>query len=372
MKRAAANPRDARWPLALARLALDRHDDRAAQEWAEKALAIEPAQADARGIQAHVLVARDRCPAAFPILKGLPEESRKAWPELEADLFVCAVEGKSWTDARDASTRIPAAADGRKDVGRARTLLAEQTRKDKDQQARVEKEAQARREKEEQAQMRKDEQARKEKDQQARAEKEAQARADKEAQALRDKEEQAQKRKDEQTRKDKDQQARVEKEAQARREKEEQAQKRKDELARQDKEKTEAAAVAAPKALPAASSGTSAENDLAQDHALVLAGNPAKAEKDLQKRIGKDPGRRELRLALLEAACLAKHWSVASKEMAVLVPFTDSEVSYTFYAAVISYETGRLEDARIYLARSAPRIVETPYTRYYSEKIEGK
>ena len=276
-KRATDEPRETRWPVARARVALEEGDPKGALAWAEKALAIDPAQTDALAIQGHVFALRGRCAAALPILQALPAASYQSWSDLAADRFVCAVDRKDWAGAREAETLVPSAATERKDVVRARAMLAERTRKD----------AEA-------------------------------AKSSTPPSPV------------------------------------------------PTPERPTSASPAAPEPAPAPPT-----DDLAEPRRLVAAGDPSGAEKPLKRLVKKDPKRREAHLALLEAACLAKDWKIAARELAASVPFSETEAPYTFYASVVSYETGKIDDARQYLARSKGRINESAYTRFYEERIES-
>ena len=42
-----------------------------------------------------------------------------------------------------------------------------------------------------------------------------------------------------------------------------------------------------------------------------------------------------------------------------------------FYAAVVAYETGRIADAKRFLAASIDRVPRRSYVDYYKDKIES-
>jgi hypothetical protein len=104
---------------------------------------------------------------------------------------------------------------------------------------------------------------------------------------------------------------------------------------------------------------------------LIVSGKPAEAEKQLLALVPSQPDRREVRLALLEAACLAKDWKVATAQLSSLSPFREGEEPYMFYAGVVIYETGDPDRARPFLQRALPRIASTPYTQFYAKKVLG-
>ena len=109
---------------------------------------------------------------------------------------------------------------------------------------------------------------------------------------------------------------------------------------------------------------------LEESHRLISAGRAGTAVPLLNSALAADPGNRELRLALLEAACLARSYDVAIAQLPLSTPFSDSEASSMFYAAVVLFETGRNADARSYLQRALPRVTG-PLVDEYSKKIMG-
>ena len=67
-----------------------------------------------------------------------------------------------------------------------------------------------------------------------------------------------------------------------------------------------------------------------------------------------DPNNRELRLALLEAACLCRSYRDGAVQVPLVAPFNDAEAPSMFYAAVVLFETGKPDEARGYLKRAMP------------------
>lgn len=110
---------------------------------------------------------------------------------------------------------------------------------------------------------------------------------------------------------------------------------------------------------------------LRESSRLVHEGRPGEAAKILYDALQDDPTRRDLRLAFLEAATLFGDWRTASSQLSLLTPFRGGEESYVFYAAVVAYETGRIADAKRYLAASIGRIPRRSYVDYYKDKIES-
>jgi hypothetical protein len=104
---------------------------------------------------------------------------------------------------------------------------------------------------------------------------------------------------------------------------------------------------------------------------LVGAGKPGEAEEKLLPLAAANPKRRDLHLALLEVACLARDWKTGVAQVAALGAFQDGEEPSMFYAAVVLYESGDLGRAKAYLQKALPRIASTPYTQFYAKKILG-
>ncbi len=103
---------------------------------------------------------------------------------------------------------------------------------------------------------------------------------------------------------------------------------------------------------------------------MISAGRAADAQKALSEALTADPDNRELRLALLEAACLARAYSEGAAQVTLVTPFVESEAPSMFYAAVVLYETGKTDEARGYLRRAMPRVAG-PLVDEYSKKILG-
>jgi len=118
---------------------------------------------------------------------------------------------------------------------------------------------------------------------------------------------------------------------------------------------------------PTPSAGAS-KQALAESRTLVSTGKAAEAEQILTSALRGDPQNRDLRLALLEAACLAGAYDKALAQLPAVVPFTDGEAPSMFYAAVALFETGKADEARGYMKRAAPRV-SGPMVDEYSKKI---
>jgi len=110
---------------------------------------------------------------------------------------------------------------------------------------------------------------------------------------------------------------------------------------------------------------------LAESRQLVLAGRAGEARTALAGALNADPNNRELRLALLEAACLSRSYRDGAFQVPLVAPFGDTEAPSMFYAAVVLYETGKVDEARGYLKRAMPRV-SGPLVDEYSRKILGQ
>jgi tetratricopeptide (TPR) repeat protein len=109
---------------------------------------------------------------------------------------------------------------------------------------------------------------------------------------------------------------------------------------------------------------------LVQSRQLVQAGRAAEAQAALAEALKADPDNRELRLALLEAACLSRSYRDGAVQVPLVAPFGETEAPSMFYAAVVLYETGKEDEARGYLRRAMPRVTG-PLVDEYSRKILG-
>jgi len=116
-------PGNVAWPLALAREAAEREDWKDVTRWAEKALDLDRASAQALALRAHARLERRDWAGALGDLAALPPGEWKARPELQADRFVCLVESGDWGRAEETVKLIPEKLLARSDVARARQKL---------------------------------------------------------------------------------------------------------------------------------------------------------------------------------------------------------------------------------------------------------
>ena len=130
---------------------------------------------------------------------------------------------------------------------------------------------------------------------------------------------------------------------------------------------------ATPAAKPASAAEVTAHSEaaLTESRKLVVSGKAAEAEQVLNDAIKLDPANRDLRLALLEAACLTRSYKIGMAQITAVEPFGDVEAPSMFYAAVVLYETGHPKEARSYMERSAQKV-SGPLVDEYSKKILGQ
>jgi tetratricopeptide (TPR) repeat protein len=137
----------------------------------------------------------------------------------------------------------------------------------------------------------------------------------------------------------------------------------------------------APKSAPAADVAKSAEAPkpdaarsravLADSRRMIMTGKAGDAEIVLEQAVRADPANRDLRLALLEAACLTRSYPTGAAQVPLVRPFSDSEGPSIFYAAVVLYETGKAEEARAYMQQAAGKVTG-PLVDEYEKKIVGE
>jgi len=118
-------------------------------------------------------------------------------------------------------------------------------------------------------------------------------------------------------------------------------------------------------------SASNSMNALAESRRLIKALKANEAEKILLAALRSDPDNRQLRLALLEASCLAGAWTRGAQQLPLVSPFAEEEAGPMFYASVVLYETGRTDEARAYMERALPKV-SGPLVDEYAKKILGR
>ncbi|MGH9366287.1 MAG: hypothetical protein ACRD3M_01275, partial [Thermoanaerobaculia bacterium] len=324
-------PKAVKWPLALARYAAERQDDAAVVKWAGRVLELEGNNAEAQALRAHARVRRRQYAEALADLKALPKKQWDQWPELYADELVCLVDAKDWGGAEQVVKLVPSHLMTRSDVaGAQRELAKEQGRREKEN-ARQTTAIKESADPTETAVA--DERARREK-----ATREEQAPAAGKAPRVEQ---------------PPPQEARATPSPKA-----------------SAGQKPAAASSNAPGA--AERSSPSAADILAESRRLLKAGQKGEAVRLVIEALKAEPARRDLRLVLLEAACLSGDWKTGAAQVPLVSPLREREGPSMFYAAVVLYESGRRDEARLYMEKAKSRIQSVPYVADYEKKILEK
>ncbi|MGH9364907.1 MAG: hypothetical protein ACRD1B_06535, partial [Thermoanaerobaculia bacterium] len=323
-------PKAVKWPLALARYAAERQNDTTVVKWAGRVLELDGKNAEARALRAHARVRRRQYAEALADLKELPKEQRDGWPELYADELVCLVDAKDWGGAEQVVKQVPSHLMTRSDVAGAQRELAKE---------------QGRREKENARQIT--------------AIKES---ADPSETAAAD----------ERARREKT--TREEQAPAAGKPPVEQPRPQEATAAPSPKDSAGQKPAAASKNAPGAAerSSPSAADILAESRRLLKAGQKGEAVKLVVEALKSEPARRDLRLVLLEAACLSGDWKTGAVQVPLVSPLREREGPSMFYAAVVLYESGHRGEARLYMQEAKSRIQSTPYVDDYEKKILEK
>lgn len=99
------------------------------------------------------------------------------------------------------------------------------------------------------------------------------------------------------------------------------------------------------------------------------AGDPSEAQRTIRDALRKTPGSRDLRLAMLEASCLARDWPTGISQLTLIEPFRNGEDRYRFYAAVVLFESGRSADAKPLMTEALPRLVRSEFVEHYAKLV---
>jgi hypothetical protein len=119
----------------------------------------------------------------------------------------------------------------------------------------------------------------------------------------------------------------------------------------------------------ATASRTTALDSIERAKRLLAEGKADEAKPFLVSAVSRDPGRRELRLLLLQAAVLSSDWQTALQQLPLAQPFADTEAAAMFYASVALFESRREEEARELMTRALPRLAPSAYVDTYAKKI---
>jgi thioredoxin-like negative regulator of GroEL len=104
---------------------------------------------------------------------------------------------------------------------------------------------------------------------------------------------------------------------------------------------------------------------------LVQQGKFAEAATQLRVAVAADPRNRAYRLALLEAAVLAKDWATANAQLSSVTPLTAGEELYMFYGSVALFETGRAQEAKSLMEKAKDRMNSSPLVDHYLNAVLG-
>lgn len=105
---------------------------------------------------------------------------------------------------------------------------------------------------------------------------------------------------------------------------------------------------------------------------LIKDAKYTEAVRVLRPAVSSNPDNRALKLALLEAAVLARDWRTAAAQVPTVTPLGTGEELYMFYASVALYETGRHDEAKLFMEKARPRMVPSPMVDYYVKTILGQ
>lgn len=306
--KASSEPSNPEWPLTLARDARDRGDTKAALKWTDKALRADAKSAEAHAIRLAIFTARKDDSKALAELRAMPDEAWSEIPGIVADAFVVFTRTKNEAQADAIATRISEADLERTDVAAAMESWR----------ARM-------------------------------ASSSAAAQAPSSSSP-----------------------ASTESETSA------PAEPTSPEPQKATPPATPVAGapdVLDTPARPATGSFTGTQDRvsaaLMAAKKLTNANQPVDAQKVLRDELRRTPESRELRLALLEASCLARDWRTGASQISMVEPFRTTEDRYRFYAAVVLFETGRADEAKPIMAEAAPRLASSPFVDHYVKLILG-
>jgi hypothetical protein len=105
---------------------------------------------------------------------------------------------------------------------------------------------------------------------------------------------------------------------------------------------------------------------------LIGEGRPADAQLVVRDAIRSNPESRELRLAMLEASCLASDWRTGMSQLLLIEPFRSGEEKYMFYGAVVYHESEKPDDARRLMTVALPKLARNSYVDHYARLVMGE
>ncbi|MCM2316195.1 MAG: hypothetical protein NDJ92_13695 [Thermoanaerobaculia bacterium] len=307
--KASSEPSNPEWPLELARGARERGDQKAVLRWTDKALRADASSAEAHAMRLAIFTARKADGEAIKELRAMPDAAWSEIPGIVADAFVVFTRTKNDEQADALATRI-----GEADLQRADVASAMESWR-----ARTASSAAA--------------QSAPPEPTDAPAADEAPAAAEPSAQES------------------------------------------------ADAPPPSTPAAAAPEVIEAPVKTSTGSFTGAQDRVSaalmaakkrLAANEPVDAQKLLRDELRRTPESRELRLAMLEASCLARDWRTGVSQISMVEPFRAAEDRYRFYAAIALFETGRVAEAKPLMAEAAPRLAPSPFVDHYMKAILGE
>lgn len=322
------DPKNPEWFVALMKESAARDQQVDVIRYGSRVLELDPSNKDVRPLLVHARSSRKECREALAIIAGVDLSKN---PDLYADQAVCFVQMSRWKEAETALASVPAPLKSRADVKRAQQLVASENSRVAAEVAKIAFEKK---------------------------------RAD-DARIAAEK-----KRADD---------ARIAAEK-----------KRADDarIAADRLRATPTRTVSAPPqpaapqtrgvaAVPQTSSATAKPTLKAADvienaRKLIRDAKYADAVKTLRPAVQAEPDNRQLRLALLEASVLARDWRTAASQVPVVTPLAAGEELYMFYASIALYETGRHDEAKLFMEKARSRMVPSPMVDYYVKAILGQ
>ena len=316
-------PKDAHWPLWLAREYVSADDMRNAVRWGGRALEIDSSNTEARALLAHARAARGECSEALTLISQLPPAELDRRSDLYADEAVCYADRKQWKEAQTTLAKVPETLRGRADVKRAAQDVAQAlpppplpktSEKFSSAASKGTRTGSAG--------------SPNTREPVATATSSATGAIPSTA-------------------------SRPPASGPA-----------------PTQSNPTTPATDHPTTFDAARASHSAEV-LEQSRILVRAARYRDAFKLLGSAVGLDPANRPLRLAFLEAAVLTGDYRAGASQAELVSPLSTGEELYMFYAAVALYETGNKEDARRLMEKARPKMVPGPFVDYYIRTILG-
>lgn len=105
---------------------------------------------------------------------------------------------------------------------------------------------------------------------------------------------------------------------------------------------------------------------------LIGEGRPTDAQLVIRDAIRNNPSSRELRLAMLEASCLASDWRTGMSQLLLIEPFGRGEEKYMFYGAVVYHESQKPDEAKLLMAAALPKLARNAYVDHYARLVMGE